>query len=88
MADENFPERYLSHPRFMILSMNDLVSLTISCDDCAMQESDVCADCVVTFLCNREPGDAIVIDAAEARAVRLLAGAGLVPELRHRRPAS
>ena len=59
------------------------MSLTVSCDDCVMQDTPTCADCVVTFICGREPHDAIVIDAAEARAVRLLARAGLVPDLRH-----
>jgi hypothetical protein len=57
--------------------------LTIDCDDCLMQHTTVCDDCVVTFVVNREPGEALVIDAAEERAVRLLAGAGLVPHLRH-----
>ena len=61
------------------------MSFTISCGDCSMRESDACADCVVTFICDREPDDAVVIDAAEARAVRLLADAGLVPRLRHAR---
>jgi hypothetical protein len=59
--------------------------ITISCEDCVMAASDACADCIVTFLCDRDPGDAVVIDAAEARAVRLLSGAGLAPRLRHRR---
>jgi len=59
--------------------------LTISCDDCIMQGTDVCHDCVVTFICDREPDEAVVIDVADARSVRLLAEAGLVPELRHRR---
>ena len=59
------------------------MSLTVSCDDCVMQDTPTCADCVVTFICGREPHDAIVIDAAEARAVRLLARAGLVPHRRH-----
>jgi hypothetical protein len=58
-------------------------TLTISCDDCTMQGSSACADCVVTFLCDREPNDAVVIDVAEARALRLLSDAGLVPQLRH-----
>jgi hypothetical protein len=58
-------------------------TLTISCDDCTMQATAACADCVVTFLCNREPHDAVVIDVAEARALRMLSAAGLVPELRH-----
>ncbi|HET7487056.1 MAG TPA: hypothetical protein VFJ85_03950 [Acidimicrobiales bacterium] len=59
-------------------------AFSISCDDCVARHTEVCADCVVTFLCGREPDDAVVVDADEARAVRLLAGAGLVPELRHR----
>ncbi len=54
----------------------------ISCDDCVMQHTDACADCVVTFICGREPDEAVVIDAAEARAVRLLGEVGLVPRLR------
>ena len=48
-----------------------------------MQHTGTCDDCVVTFIIGREPDDAVVIDADEARAVRLLAGAGLVPRLRH-----
>lgn len=56
---------------------------TISCDDCTMRASAACDDCVVTFLCDREADDAITIDLAEQRAVRLLADAGLVPRLRH-----
>lgn len=59
--------------------------LTISCGDCEMQHTTHCDDCVVTFICDREPDDAIVIDAEEERAMRLLIGAGLVPRLRHRR---
>lgn len=58
---------------------------TIDCGDCVSQGTDACADCVVTFLCGREPHEAVVIDVAEARAVRLLGSAGLVPALRHRR---
>jgi hypothetical protein len=54
----------------------------ISCDDCIMQGTDACADCVVTFICGREPDEAVVIDVAEARAVRMLGEAGLVPRLR------
>jgi len=60
---------------------------TITCDDCVMQHTDVCRDCVVTYLCDREPGHAVVIDAAEARALRALSRNGLVPRLRHQRAA-
>lgn len=57
--------------------------IRISCDDCTMQGTDACGDCIVTFICSREPDDAIIIDAAEERAVRMLIKSGLVPELRH-----
>lgn len=59
--------------------------LHISCDDCVAQDTPVCGDCVVTFLCDRDPGDAVVIDVVEARALRLLERGGLAPALRHRR---
>ena len=48
-----------------------------------MQHTQACDDCVVTFVLSREPGDALVIDADEERAVRALQRAGLVPDLRH-----
>ncbi len=57
--------------------------MLIDCDDCKMQGTDACDDCEVSFIVGREPGDAVVIDVAEERAVRLLGRAGLVPELRH-----
>jgi hypothetical protein len=59
--------------------------MEINCDDCVMQHSDACDDCVVSFIVGREPGEAIVIDVEEERAVRMLSAAGLVPELRHQR---
>ena len=59
------------------------MSYSIDCADCVMQGTTACDDCVVSFIVEREPGTAIVIDVAEARALRQLSGAGLVPELRH-----
>lgn len=61
---------------------------TIDCAECSMFESDHCADCVVTYLCESAPNDrapstAVVFDLEELRAVKLLAEAGLVPTLRH-----
>lgn len=56
---------------------------TIDCGECAMEGTSACDDCVVTFVCGRRPGEALVIDVEEERAVRALARAGLVPELRH-----
>jgi hypothetical protein len=38
---------------------------------------------VVTFLLGRDANDAVVIDVAEERRLRMLQAAGLVPELRH-----
>jgi hypothetical protein len=56
--------------------------LRIDCDECLMQDTDVCSDCVVSYICSRGQ-DAVVVDVAEVRALRLLSNAGLVPELRH-----
>jgi hypothetical protein len=59
--------------------------LLIDCDACVMQHTSACDDCVVTFICSNEPGSGVVIDVAEARALRLLNESGLLPALRHRR---
>ena len=64
-------------------------ALVISCDECAMQCTSTCDDCVVTFLlrgaAEEEPAEApLTLDLDEERAVRLLAKAGLIPELRYR----
>jgi len=56
--------------------------LTIDCDCCTLHGTDACDDCVVTFLLGRDPDDAVVIEADEARAIRMLERAGLVPSLR------
>jgi hypothetical protein len=57
-------------------------TVTIDCDCCTLRHTDACDDCVVSFLLEREPEDAVVIDADEARAMRMLERAGLVPTLR------
>lgn len=59
--------------------------LTIDCATCELHHTSACGDCVVSFVCDRPAGGAVVIQAAEARAIRLLGTGGLVPELRHRR---
>jgi hypothetical protein len=48
-----------------------------------MLDTPTCQDCVVSFILDRAPDDAVVIDAEEARAVRMLGDVGLVPRLRH-----
>jgi hypothetical protein len=59
--------------------------LIIDCDECTMQGTNQCDDCIVTFICDRDESQPVVVDAEEARAVRLLSEGGLVPALRHRR---
>jgi hypothetical protein len=58
-------------------------TLFIDCDGCVGKEVGACDGCVVSFILGREPGDAVVIDVAEQRAMRLLSNAGMVPPLRY-----
>ena len=48
-----------------------------------MRDTPTCDDCVVTFLCEREPDEAVLLDLSELQALRRLAAAGLAPELQH-----
>lgn len=57
--------------------------MRIDCGECSRQFTSTCDDCVVTFLLGREADDAVVIDVAEERKLRLLQDVGLVPALRH-----
>ncbi len=61
-----------------------MTSRTIDCGDCVMAGTHACDDCVVSFILRREPGEALVVDAEEERALRALQAGGLVPQLRHR----
>jgi hypothetical protein len=63
--------------------LRDMNVRTIDCGDCVMSGTAACDDCVVTFILSREPGDALVVDAVEERALRALGDGGLVPKLRH-----
>jgi hypothetical protein len=62
---------------------DDSDAFTIDCAECAHRHTPVCDDCVVSFIVGRQPEDAVVVDVEEARAVRLLHDAGLVPGVRH-----
>jgi hypothetical protein len=64
--------------------MGDSTVRKIDCEECVMAGTEACADCVVTFILAREPGNAVVVDADEERALRALGAHGLVPRLRHR----
>ncbi len=62
--------------------------ITIDCGDCVHQGTSICDDCVVSFIVGRQPEDAVVVDADQARTVRMLERAGLVPGVRHSRRVS
>ena len=64
-------------------------TFSISCDDCTQQCTAACDDCVVTHVLRQSDEssptveiDGLVLDVEEARVVRLMARAGLVPGLR------
>jgi hypothetical protein len=63
-------------------------SVTIDCDACALRDTSACRGCLVSFVLDRDPGDAVIFDAAEARAVRLLERGGLLPASRFEASAS
>lgn len=62
--------------------------LRIDCAACVLEGTAACADCVVTFVVDREPGP-LRLTGAEAGTLAALARGGLAPVLRHRprRPA-
>ena len=53
----------------------------IDCNDCAMQHTPACHDCVVTHLLRDLMGP-VEVDPEQAAALEVLADAGLVPGLR------
>jgi hypothetical protein len=53
----------------------------IDCNDCTMQHTAQCEDCVVTYIL-KGPGETVVVDGDEVRALDELGRAGLVPLLR------
>ena len=53
----------------------------IDCDNCAMQHTPACADCVVGVLLAESDGP-VALDAAETEALGNLADVGLVPRLK------
>jgi hypothetical protein len=71
-----------AHPDVTPIGLDASGDLTIDCECCTLRDTAACDDCVVSFLLEREPADAVVIDADEARAMRMLERAGLLPTLR------
>lgn len=62
--------------------------MLIDCDECVMQHTSACDDCVVTVLLAGQPLRRIEIDNAEADAIDALSSAGLIPGLRLLKRAS
>ncbi len=60
--------------------------IVIVCDECAMQCTSTCDDCVVTYVlrADDEAPASLTLDVAEERAVRLLEQAGMIPALQYR----
>ncbi len=73
----------MSHPGATLSLVMTDGTISISCDDCELRGTAACEDCLVSFVLGREPDDAVVVDVEEARAMRMLSRAGLVPRLRH-----
>ena len=55
--------------------------MRIDCDECAMQDTSACRDCVVGFLLTDIAGP-IEVDEHQAEALDILADHGLAPPLR------
>jgi hypothetical protein len=56
--------------------------LHIDCDDCVMQHTSACDDCIVTALLDRPEKGAVILDFEHERAIRRLQDAGLAPRSR------
>lgn len=65
------------------MDANSTNSLTVDCSTCVMRETPACDDCMVTFICDRDPSDAVIITIDELRAMRTLSEGGLMPDLKH-----
>jgi hypothetical protein len=55
--------------------------MIIDCDDCAMQHTAACSDCVVSVLLHKM-GEPVVLSGEEHTALGYLADAGMVAPLR------
>ncbi len=59
--------------------------LTIDCEVCVAQHTAACHDCVVSYVVGREIGQPVEFAESDARAIALLAEAGLVPTSKFQR---
>lgn len=57
--------------------------MLIDCDDCQLQHTAACQDCVVTYLLDLDEDGPVIVDLDTERALRSLEGAGLSPGSRY-----
>ena len=57
--------------------------ISIDCELCPLANSDSCDDCLVTFICDRDPETAVIISLDEWRSMKAMTKVGLLPELRN-----
>lgn len=74
--------RLFCRTRLVPCSADEEESMLIDCNECVMQNTDVCGGCVVTVLLDDPRDPKVELDEAESRALGNLADAGLVPKLR------
>lgn len=55
--------------------------MLVDCDQCVMQHTDACSDCVVTAILQIQPGP-LDLEEPEVTALESMAELGLVPNLR------
>ena len=63
-------------------------SYVLDCSQCVARATPACDDCIVNFLVDRDEHMRVTVDEDELRAIRVMAAAGLVPEVRHLRAVS
>jgi len=59
-----------------------VTAVIIDCDECVMQGTSACTDCIVPVLLDLAPAPVVHLDHAERAAIDHLADAGLVAPLR------
>lgn len=57
--------------------------MLIDCDECRLQHTPACEDCVVSYLLDTDDRRLVVVDLDTERALRSLEGAGLAPATRY-----
>ena len=64
-------------------NLQKIEKILVDCESCPLSETTSCEDCLVTFICDRDPRSAVVISLDEWRSMRSMTKAGLLPKLRN-----